>query len=172
MSGSSTATAAYLSSPGAASVVHGFSNIRLGAGSSQQGAPSTSLAGQAGAASAPAYRGNYGLDAGPGRPVGAGAGAVGASSRPTNAGSVANRPGSSGQKSLQKNELMRFQLRDLHLSTTVGTGTFGRVRIVQHRATKAWYALKILKKSEVGNGSFELSLHRNSTVMIVSAAMS
>jgi serine/threonine protein kinase len=31
----------------------------------------------------------------------------------------------------------------------VGTGTFGRVRIAQHRPSRAWYALKILKKSEI-----------------------
>ena len=30
-----------------------------------------------------------------------------------------------------------------------GTGTFGRVRLVQHKATKQHYALKILKKSEI-----------------------
>jgi protein kinase X len=42
-----------------------------------------------------------------------------------------------------------FNLSDLTLSTTVGTGTFGRVRVVQFRPTKAWYALKIMKKSEI-----------------------
>ncbi len=35
------------------------------------------------------------------------------------------------------------------MSTTVGTGTFGRVRVVQYKPTRAWYALKILKKSEI-----------------------
>ena len=46
-------------------------------------------------------------------------------------------------------ERLRFTLRDLTLSTTVGTGTFGRVRIAQHVETNRWYALKILKKSEI-----------------------
>ena len=31
----------------------------------------------------------------------------------------------------------------------MGTGTFGRVRVVQHRPSKAWFALKIMKKSEI-----------------------
>jgi serine/threonine protein kinase len=31
----------------------------------------------------------------------------------------------------------------------VGTGTFGRVRLVVHKPSDAIYALKILKKSEV-----------------------
>ena len=31
----------------------------------------------------------------------------------------------------------------------VGTGTFGRVRLVQHKPTSKYYALKILKKSEI-----------------------
>lgn len=34
---------------------------------------------------------------------------------------------------------------------TVGTGTFGRVRVVQHRPTEAFYALKIMKKAEVSS---------------------
>ena len=36
---------------------------------------------------------------------------------------------------------------------TVGTGTFGRVRVVQHKPTAAFYALKILKKSEASTPS-------------------
>lgn len=32
---------------------------------------------------------------------------------------------------------------------TVGTGTFGRVRVVQYKPTKQHYAMKILKKSEI-----------------------
>lgn len=48
-----------------------------------------------------------------------------------------------------RREKLKFVLRDLLLHTTVGTGTFGRVRVVQHKATKAWYALKILKKSAI-----------------------
>lgn len=35
------------------------------------------------------------------------------------------------------------------MHTTVGTGTFGRVRVVQYKPTKQWFAMKILKKSEI-----------------------
>ena len=35
------------------------------------------------------------------------------------------------------------------MHATVGTGTFGRVRVVQHRPSGAFYALKIMKKAEV-----------------------
>jgi serine/threonine protein kinase len=34
-------------------------------------------------------------------------------------------------------------------SLCAGTGTFGRVRIVLHKETRKYMALKILKKSEV-----------------------
>ena len=40
-----------------------------------------------------------------------------------------------------RRDLLRFTLRDLIMSTTVGTGTFGRVRVVQYKPTRAWYAL-------------------------------
>jgi hypothetical protein len=50
---------------------------------------------------------------------------------------------------LVKRRRLQFALRDLALLDTVGTGTFGRVRVVVHRASGATYALKILKKSEI-----------------------
>jgi serine/threonine protein kinase len=50
---------------------------------------------------------------------------------------------------MARRELMPFTLKDLTLSTTVGTGTFGRVRIALHKPSKQWFALKIVKKSEV-----------------------
>mmetsp|Transcript_210 Transcript_210/g.358 ORF Transcript_210/g.358 Transcript_210/m.358 type:complete len:358 (-) Transcript_210:894-1967(-) len=40
-------------------------------------------------------------------------------------------------------------LEDLELMETLGTGTFGRVRLVQHKVTQKFLALKILLKSEV-----------------------
>ena len=42
-----------------------------------------------------------------------------------------------------------FSLTDLEVSTTLGTGTFGRVRLVKVLATQKHHALKILKKSEI-----------------------
>jgi serine/threonine protein kinase len=50
---------------------------------------------------------------------------------------------------LVKRRRLEFALRDLQLLETVGTGTFGRVRVVVHRSSGATYALKILKKSEI-----------------------
>lgn len=43
---------------------------------------------------------------------------------------------------------IQFTVSELKLLTTLGTGTFGRVRLVQHPDGN-YYALKILKKSEV-----------------------
>jgi len=48
-----------------------------------------------------------------------------------------------------KRDKIKFSLRDITLHTTVGTGTFGRVRVVQYKPTKQWFAMKILKKSEI-----------------------
>ena len=40
-------------------------------------------------------------------------------------------------------------LDEFEILETLGTGTFGRVRLVKHKATGKFYALKALKKSEV-----------------------
>jgi serine/threonine protein kinase len=48
-----------------------------------------------------------------------------------------------------RKEKLKFALRDVTMLTTVGTGTFGRVRVVQYKPTKQYFAMKILKKSEV-----------------------
>ena len=42
-----------------------------------------------------------------------------------------------------------FKLDDFELLATLGTGTFGRVRLVRQTATGKYYALKIMKKTEV-----------------------
>lgn len=42
-----------------------------------------------------------------------------------------------------------FHVQDFKLSATLGTGTFGRVRLVKHEHTSEFYALKILKKNEI-----------------------
>lgn len=43
---------------------------------------------------------------------------------------------------------IKFDVSELQLKATLGTGTFGRVRLAKHPNGKH-YALKILKKSEV-----------------------
>lgn len=50
---------------------------------------------------------------------------------------------------ITKVEASTWNLSDLDLRETVGTGTFGRVRLVKHKATGKYAALKILKKQEI-----------------------
>lgn len=48
-----------------------------------------------------------------------------------------------------KRDKVEYQLDEFVLSATLGTGTFGRVRLVKYRVNDNFYALKILKKSEI-----------------------
>ena len=43
-------------------------------------------------------------------------------------------------------------LQDFELLDTLGTGSFGRVRLSKYKPDSKYYALKILKKSEVSAG--------------------
>jgi len=43
----------------------------------------------------------------------------------------------------------KFTYGEFEIRDTLGTGTFGRVRLVKHKMTEKYYALKILKKSEI-----------------------
>lgn len=42
-----------------------------------------------------------------------------------------------------------FSLEDFDPGVTLGTGSFGRVRIATHKATQTPWAIKILKKAEI-----------------------
>ena len=42
-----------------------------------------------------------------------------------------------------------LKLSDLEMRATLGTGSFGRVRLIKHSTDSKFYALKILKKTEV-----------------------
>jgi protein kinase A len=44
------------------------------------------------------------------------------------------------------NALESIALADLDIVATLGAGTFGLVKLVQHKTTKDTYALKILRK--------------------------
>ncbi|KAI3653487.1 hypothetical protein MP228_001434 [Amoeboaphelidium protococcarum] len=44
---------------------------------------------------------------------------------------------------------IRFQLKDFSIQRTLGTGSFGRVHLVQLRTTGEYLAMKVMKKSEV-----------------------
>lgn len=46
-------------------------------------------------------------------------------------------------------EVQSFTLTDFEVLTTLGTGTFGRVRLVKQLVSSQYFALKILKKSEI-----------------------
>ncbi|KAI8608688.1 kinase-like domain-containing protein [Chytriomyces sp. MP71] len=43
----------------------------------------------------------------------------------------------------------KFQISDLSIDRTLGTGSFGRVHMVRLKATGKYYAMKVLKKNEV-----------------------
>ncbi|KAI9099282.1 kinase-like domain-containing protein [Phlyctochytrium arcticum] len=43
----------------------------------------------------------------------------------------------------------KFSLQDFNLDRTLGTGSFGRVHLVRLKATGKYYAMKVLKKSEI-----------------------
>lgn len=48
-----------------------------------------------------------------------------------------------------KDEVASWRLSDLELKETLGTGSFGRVRLVKHTKSSKFCALKILKKQEI-----------------------
>jgi len=48
-------------------------------------------------------------------------------------------------------------LDDFDRIKTLGTGSFGRVMLVQHKGNKEYYAMKILDKQKVSMASFFIS---------------
>jgi len=53
------------------------------------------------------------------------------------------------QMEVAKPQKKSILFKDLKVLTTLGTGTFGRVKLVQHTVTGKTYALKILQKTQV-----------------------
>jgi len=51
--------------------------------------------------------------------------------------------------SISKIDVENFQLKDFQQLQTLGTGTFGRVYLVKHKNNGKYFAMKVLKKSEV-----------------------
>jgi serine/threonine protein kinase len=49
----------------------------------------------------------------------------------------------------QRQDRPRLKLADFNMLRTLGTGSFGRVHLVQSRVNVRYYAIKVLKKSEV-----------------------
>lgn len=67
---------------------------------------------------------------------------------PCAASTAANRHRRAAEeKAPESRTKLSFEVKDLTLKTTLGTGTFGRVRLAKLNGN--CYALKILKKSEV-----------------------
>ncbi|CBH16470.1 protein kinase A catalytic subunit [Trypanosoma equiperdum] len=50
---------------------------------------------------------------------------------------------------LTRKDVSSWKLQDLEIRETIGTGTFGRVRLCRHRASGQYVVLKILKKQEI-----------------------
>lgn len=75
------------------------------------------------------------------------AAATGAARRPAHSGD-ALAGGATPSRQPAKDRLA-FSLADLQLKTTVGTGTFGRVRVVLHKPSGRHMALKMLRKTEI-----------------------
>ncbi|ORC92703.1 protein kinase A catalytic subunit [Trypanosoma theileri] len=50
---------------------------------------------------------------------------------------------------ITREEVAGWKLQDLEMGETIGTGTFGRVRLCKHKGTGRYLALKILKKQEI-----------------------
>ncbi|KAG1440315.1 hypothetical protein G6F56_011975 [Rhizopus delemar] len=46
-------------------------------------------------------------------------------------------------------EICELKLEDFNIERTVGTGSFGRVHLIQSKINNRYYALKVLKKEEV-----------------------
>ena len=44
---------------------------------------------------------------------------------------------------------LKVKLEDLDIRNTLGTGSFGRVHLVKHKATGKHYAMKVLRKNEI-----------------------
>lgn len=47
------------------------------------------------------------------------------------------------------NSKKRVNLADYELTTTLGTGSFGRVRLAKNKKIGEYYAMKILKKADI-----------------------
>jgi protein kinase A len=54
-----------------------------------------------------------------------------------------------GQKELYEMDTSQWKLSDFDMKETLGTGTFGRVRLCKHKASGKYVAIKCLKKAEI-----------------------
>ena len=54
-----------------------------------------------------------------------------------------------GSATNQKSLGMKLKLEDLDIRNTLGTGSFGRVHLVKYKPTGKFYAMKVLRKSDI-----------------------
>ncbi|KAL7686618.1 putative cGMP-dependent kinase, protein kinase-like domain superfamily, rmlC-like jelly roll [Plasmopara halstedii] len=62
---------------------------------------------------------------------------------------ILNREALERKNALKMQEQMQIKLDELQVLCTLGSGTFGRVKLVQHKSTGTTYALKVLNKASV-----------------------
>lgn len=70
----------------------------------------------------------------------------------SNSGNTMNTLNTAGNQIMVPTHLIdasRWRLSDLDLKETLGTGTFGRVRLCKHKTFQRFFALKIIKKQEI-----------------------
>jgi hypothetical protein len=58
-------------------------------------------------------------------------------------------PGQSAEQQAARTTKGKYTLTDFHIQRTLGTGSFGRVHLVQSRHNQRFYAVKVLKKAQV-----------------------
>ncbi|KAG3115090.1 hypothetical protein PI125_g5876 [Phytophthora idaei] len=62
---------------------------------------------------------------------------------------ILNREAEERRNALKMQEQKQIKLNELEVLRTLGSGTFGRVKLVRHKLTGAAYALKVLNKASV-----------------------
>ncbi|KUF97244.1 hypothetical protein AM588_10011330 [Phytophthora nicotianae] len=62
---------------------------------------------------------------------------------------ILNREAEERRNALKMQEQKQIKLDDLEVLRTLGSGTFGRVKLVRHKTTGVAYALKVLNKASV-----------------------
>lgn len=67
----------------------------------------------------------------------------------SNISATATSMGSSAQQQAMRQTKGKYTLTDFNIQRTLGTGSFGRVHLVQSKHNQRFYAVKVLKKAQV-----------------------
>ena len=65
-----------------------------------------------------------------------------------------------------REKLTKYCFADLRVMRTLGTGSFGRVKLVQHRPTKNVYALKCMKKAQIAKAHQERNVMNEKKLLL------